>query len=68
MNPEDVLLWPDGFWCYRKDRWQVQPSHPPNYLLIPQWSIEWFRYARPQSFDRPRSKPPRPKTNMAEGT
>ena len=19
MNPDDILLWPDGFWCFREE-------------------------------------------------
>jgi hypothetical protein len=40
MNPNDILLWPDGFWCFREE-------HSPgfmreaNYREIAQHGDEW---------------------------
>lgn len=45
MNPEDVLLWWDGFWCFRKD---YNPEFAAklgyNYRIIPEKSDEWQYY------------------------
>ncbi len=52
MSEEDIFLWPGGFWCYRKE-FEKAPNRDKNYRVIPQWDLEWFRYARPDPNDEP---------------
>lgn len=40
MYPDNILLWPDGFWCFRKEH------HPrflrdDNYRVIEHFTDEW---------------------------
>jgi hypothetical protein len=48
MNPDDILLWPDGFWCFREE---LDPRflREDNYRVIPCGSDEAERVlcARP---------------------
>jgi hypothetical protein len=34
MNPDDILLWPDGFWCFR-DELNPEFMRTDEYRLIP---------------------------------
>ncbi len=37
MNPDDILLWPDGFWCFREE---LDPRflREDNYRVVPSGS------------------------------
>ena len=39
VNPEDVLLWPDGFWCFREE---LSPAfmREDTYRVVPYDSDE----------------------------
>jgi hypothetical protein len=45
MYPDNILLWPDGFWCYRNE---LHPNflRDDNYQVIVQHSEEWVRIQR----------------------
>jgi len=50
MSPEDVFLWPDGFWCYRKDMHEIPPRPDSlQYRIVPMWTMQWFQYAPPSA-------------------
>lgn len=40
MHPENILLWPDGFWCYREE---LRPEflRDDSYRVIVHHSDEW---------------------------
>jgi len=40
MNPDDILMWPDGFWCFREE-FSSAFLRDYNYRLIRQNSEEW---------------------------
>ncbi len=44
-NPDDILLWPDDFWCFRKEYYRVILHH----------SDEWLRYTRESRTPRAKS-------------
>jgi len=48
MNPDDVLLWPDGFWCFQEE---LSPAflRDDTYRVIPSGSEEALKIlsARP---------------------
>ena len=46
MSQEDILLWPDSFWCFRNEQHQ-QPLRDDKYRVIPLYSAEWVSYAAP---------------------
>lgn len=39
-NPDDLLLWPDGFWCFR-DEYREQWLRAVDYRVILRGSDEW---------------------------
>ncbi len=39
-QPDDLLLWEDGFWCFPAEH-QDNLSHGDNYRVIPNSSAEW---------------------------
>jgi len=41
MNPDDILLWPDGFWCFRMDL-REEFLRDDKYRVIVQQSDEWL--------------------------
>jgi hypothetical protein len=43
MNPDDILLWPDGFWCFREELCK-EFLRDDKYRVILQHSDEWLRY------------------------
>jgi hypothetical protein len=45
MYPDNILLWPDGFWCFREE---YDPSflRDDNYRVIVHQSEEWLRVQR----------------------
>ena len=42
MYPDNILLWPDGFWCFRDE---LAPSflRDDNYRVILHQSDEWAK-------------------------
>jgi len=40
MNPDDILVWPDGFWCFRNE---YHPSflRSTDYREVAHLSAEW---------------------------
>ena len=46
MNPEDILLWSDGFWCFREE-FTPEFMRDEDYRVLPHQSEEWSRYADP---------------------
>ena len=40
MYPDDILLWPDGFWCFREE---YAPTflREDNYRVVKRSSYEW---------------------------
>jgi hypothetical protein len=43
VNPEDLLLWADGFWCLREELCQAF-LRDDNYRVILHRSDEWLSY------------------------
>jgi hypothetical protein len=41
-NPDDLLLWPDGFWCFREE-FSEQWLRPHNFTVILRNSQDWLR-------------------------
>jgi hypothetical protein len=44
VHPEDILLWSDGFWCFREE-FSPQFLRGDNYRVVPHRSEEWLRVA-----------------------
>ena len=44
MHPEDILLWPDGFWCFREE-FSPLFLREDDYQVVPHRSDEWSGYA-----------------------
>jgi len=44
-NPDDILLWPDDFWCFRQEFCKGF-LREDNYRVILRHSDEWLRYTR----------------------
>jgi hypothetical protein len=42
-NPDDVLLWPDDFWCFRKE-FSKGFLRKDDYRVISRDSDEWLNY------------------------
>ena len=40
LNPRDIFLWADGYWCYREDFYQ-QLRQVYSYRLLLTGSPEW---------------------------
>ena len=40
MNPDDIFLWPDGFWCLRQEH-SEQFLRDDSYRVIPHLTDEW---------------------------
>lgn len=45
MKPscDDVMVWPDGTWCYRDDGADMR-HHSDDYYVIPADTPEWERF------------------------
>jgi hypothetical protein len=43
-NPDDILLWPDKFWCFRKE-FSKGFLRQNDYRVILHQSDEWLSYA-----------------------
>ncbi|HXC38302.1 MAG TPA: hypothetical protein VN667_05105 [Burkholderiales bacterium] len=41
-NPDDLLLWPDGFWCFREE-FSESWLRERDYRVIPLNCDEWVR-------------------------
>jgi len=41
MQPEDILLWPDGFWCFRED-FNDGFMRGNDYRVVALLSVEWW--------------------------
>ena len=57
-NAIDILVWPDGFWCFRKEL-KATMQRDDNYRVIYFDSEEWFVMARQWVH---RSSPSNPRT------
>jgi hypothetical protein len=44
VNPEDIFLWPDGFWCFREE-FCAEFLREDDYRVIPYKSDEWSGHA-----------------------
>ena len=55
MNPDDILLWPDGFWCLRQEH-SPEFLRDDNYRVIAHLSDEWRQVEK-----LPPIAPPAPK-------
>ena len=44
MSSEDILLWPDGFWCFREE-FSPHFLRSDDYRVIPHQSEEWSKLA-----------------------
>ncbi len=44
-NPDDILLWPDGFWCFRKE-FSEGFLRQDDYRVILHHSDEWLSHTR----------------------
>ena len=45
MDLDDIFIWADGFWCFRKE-YEKAPRSDTNYRVVPAYSVEWFKIAR----------------------
>jgi hypothetical protein len=51
LNPDDILLWPDGFWCLREE-FRKEFLRGDNYRVILRDTDEWLRYyTRPPALE-----------------
>jgi hypothetical protein len=66
MKPDDILLWQDGFWCYRSelDRRFLRNNY---YRAIPRNSDEGRKIIAERSMRRLQLDPPRAGLSMATG-
>lgn len=66
MKPDDILLWQDGFWCYRNelDRRFLRNNY---YRAIPRNSDEGHKIIAERSTRRLQLDPPRAHLSMATG-
>lgn len=39
-SPDDVMLWPDGTWCYRSNLWEMTHMSD-DYVTIKDGTDEW---------------------------
>src|SRR5690242_4238836 len=44
MNDNDVMLWPDGYWCFR-GKWE-EFGRGCNYRIVPAGCPEWLEITR----------------------
>jgi hypothetical protein len=42
VSPHDVLIWPDGVWCFR-EHFGNEFMRESNYRVIPDQSPEWMK-------------------------
>ena len=49
MNPDDILIWPDGFWCYREE-FREDFLRGDNYRVVAHLSDEWQKIEAPDPF------------------
>ena len=61
FNPQDIFLWPDGYWCYREEFYR-QPRQAYTYRLVRMESAEWHSMR-----DYPLMSPSRPQQHAAQG-
>lgn len=48
ISSEDVILWPDGTWCYRHDLEDY--SHmSDDYEVVPYGTVSWFGVTETES-------------------
>lgn len=40
MNPQDMLLWPDGFWCFREEHCETF-LRADDYRIVLHLTDEW---------------------------
>jgi len=43
VNPEDILLWPDAFWCFREE-YSPEMGRDAGYRVILHHSPEWSKF------------------------
>jgi hypothetical protein len=51
MNPNDIFIWPDKFWCFREEYFP-EMLREENFRVMEAGSEEWFTVTR----DRPEEK------------
>jgi len=44
--PDDILVWPDGFWCFRKE-FAENVMRGSDYRVIIEGSDEWVKISMP---------------------
>ena len=49
MNPEDILLWPDHFWCFREEL-DEKFLRDNNYEVLAHFSDEWLALSAAEQF------------------
>ncbi len=52
MERIDILLWPDGFWCFREE-YSKETLRDENYRVIPSNSPEWIVVSSKPAISRP---------------
>ena len=52
MYPDNILLWPDGFWCFREELDQ-NFLRDDNYRVILHESAEWLEVQRTKATPPP---------------
>ena len=62
MYPDNILIWPDGFWCFREE-FSSEFLRDNNYRVVEHSTDEWLRILskRPQS---QRLSPTKPDKNL----
>lgn len=46
MSPDDILVWPDGEWCYREELEDMGRSRSDDYVALPDGSVEWLAHVK----------------------
>jgi hypothetical protein len=47
MNPDDIILWEDGFWCFREEL-HPRMGRSDDYRVVPQLTAEWLSLTNEQ--------------------
>ncbi len=53
MYPDNILLWPDGFWCYR-DELSPDFMRDEDYKVVLHHSDQWQKLLRTNSIAYPK--------------
>jgi hypothetical protein len=52
MDPNDVLLWPDAFWCFREE-FRPEFLRGNNYREVAVGSEDWLKVTAPAAATKP---------------